>query len=392
MLTARSQLGPFTRTGVAIALLGAGCYVAGWRLGWIELMVAAAGALLALLAAIPFVVGRIPLEITRTVDPVRVMVGTTATASLIAHNTGSRRTRAVTIDDVIGDRTVPITIPPLAAGDVHPVVYPLPTGRRAKVRIGPAEVSRSDPLGLLRRQVSQAAATTLWVHPRWLLVDPLPSGFAKDLEGPTSDTSPAGDIAFHALRPYQLGDDRRHIHWMSTARSGTLMVRHYVDNRRPALGVVFDDEAAVYDGEQFELAVQITTSLVMSSLSMRLPVAARTGSEWLLGRLRPQPHEAVLEQLTVVAPDADARPLLAVAAELLRVENATSAVAIVTGGRPAADLMAAITHLRRRARVIVIIAGGSVRPDPEIVALPGATVLRVDDLDGFQAAWNRIAS
>ena len=38
MLTARSQLGPFTRTGVAIALLGAGCYVAGWRLGWIELI------------------------------------------------------------------------------------------------------------------------------------------------------------------------------------------------------------------------------------------------------------------------------------------------------------------------------------------------------------------
>ena len=70
---------------------------------------------------------------------------------------------------------------------------------------------------------------------------PLPVGFAKDLEGPTSDASPAGDIAFHALRPYQLGDDHRHIHWMSTARTGTLMVRHYVDNRRPTLAVLLDD-------------------------------------------------------------------------------------------------------------------------------------------------------
>ncbi len=42
-------LGPFTVTGAIVAVLGVVCYVAGWQLGWIELMVVAAGCLAALL-------------------------------------------------------------------------------------------------------------------------------------------------------------------------------------------------------------------------------------------------------------------------------------------------------------------------------------------------------
>ncbi len=172
------------------------------------------------------------------------MVGEPAGALLTARNPGRRPTRSIVVDEHIGASIIPVTVPTLAPNADHRTFYQLPTERRARVRIGPAEVVRADPLRLLRRRVGHAPATDLWVHPRWALVEALPSGFAKDLEGPTSDASPAGDIAFHALRPYQLGDDRRHIHWMSTARSGTLMVRHYVDNRRPTLAVLLDDADA----------------------------------------------------------------------------------------------------------------------------------------------------
>ena len=203
-------------------------------------------------------------------------------------------------------------------------------------------------MGLLRRQVSQAPATTLWVHPRWALAAPLPSGFAKDLEGPTSDASPAGDVAFHALRPYRLGDDRRHIHWMSTARTGTLMVRHYVDNRRPTLGVLLDDSIAPYDDEMFEVAVEIATSLLVSSLLHQLPVTGRTTTEWLAGRLRPVGRDSLLEHLTVVERSDRAAGLVEAAAELTRVETSTSALAIVTGARSAIELLAPIAYLRKR--------------------------------------------
>ena len=383
-----ARLGPFTITGAIVAVLGVGCYLAGWQLGWIELMVVAAGCLAALAIAVAFVVGRLAIQIDRDVDPDRVMVGEPAGALLTARNPGRRPTRSIVVDEHIGPNIVPVTVPTLAPGGEHRTFYQLPTNRRSRVRIGPAEVVRADPLGLLRRRVGHAPATDLWVHPRWSLVSALPSGFAKDLEGPTSDASPSGDIAFHALRPYQLGDDRRHIHWMSTARSGTLMVRHYVDNRRPTLAVLLDDESTPYGDDRFEVAVEIVTSLVLSSLALQLPIAARSTSEWILGRLHPQGRDGVLETLTLIEPRPESGSLVLAAAELSRVEPATSAIAIVTGTRPAAELLPTVTHLRSRARVIVIVVdepnGTAVR------SLPGATVINVSSLDEFRAGWNAV--
>lgn len=431
LLPKSGQIGPLTKGGIGVLLGGAACYVAGWRLGWIELMVVAGGCLVALVIAIPFVIGRLGLELHRSIEPQRAMVGEPANAVMRARNPHNRRIRGVFVEETIGDKTVPVSVPSLPAGGEHTTLYALPTGRRAKVTIGPAVVSRSDPLALMRREVSQAASTTLWVHPRWGLVQPLPSGYAKDLEGPTSDTSPAGDIAFHALRQYRMGDDRRHIHWMSSARTGQLMVRHYVDNRRPALGVLLDTDTMVYNDTQFELAVEVTASLLMSSMAYQLPVTGRTGTEWLMGRLRPASTDILLERLTVVGRDEEPA-LLSAASDLMLVEPTTSAVAIVTGTRTAAELLAPVAYLRRRARVIVIAVnpdakyeittsprGGGVptdaevqaavagaapenqdgapssdtaaQPDHRLSAVPGARVINVDSLVSFRHAWNRLS-
>lgn len=386
-------LGPFTASGAVVAALGLASYVAGWRLGWIELMVVAAGCLVALLIALALVVGRLGLRIERSIDPERVMVGEPAGALLTATNPTRRPTRSIVVEDHIGSSVLPVTIPTLAPDSSHRSFYSLPTDRRAKLEIGPAEVTRTDPLTLLRRRVGHAPSTTLWVHPRWTLVEALPNGFAKDLEGPTSDASPAGDIAFHALRPYQLGDDRRHIHWMSTARTGTLMVRHYVDNRRPSLAVLLDDGAIAYDLDQFETAIEITTSLLLSSLALQLPIVARTSTAWIQGRLRPRTRDALVEDLTVITPNPNEASLVHAAAELTRVESQTSAVAIITGNRRPDELLPTVSLIRRRARVIVIVvAPAAESTHVPIRTLPGATVLTVGDLDEFRTVWNGIRS
>ena len=197
-------------------------------------MVVAAGCLIVLLVALPFVIGRLALDVERTL---RAGAGhgrrprrrrragdqPAAHADRLAHDRGARRR--------------PAAAPRHPAARSRPrsteAVYTLPTARRGVVTVGPALIVKSDLLDLMRREIVQTGTQTLWVHPRVAALRPLPVGFAKDLEGPTSDASPAGDVAFHALREYELGDDHRHIHWMSTARTGTLMVRHYVDNRRP---------------------------------------------------------------------------------------------------------------------------------------------------------------
>ena len=71
---------------------------------------------------------------------------------------------------------------------------------------------------------------TLLVQPHVIALDPRPAGRARHLEGPVSDTGAARHAqTFHSLREYVPGDDIRRIHWRSTARTGTLMVRDHVD-------------------------------------------------------------------------------------------------------------------------------------------------------------------
>ena len=391
----RRQRIPLTSIGWIVAATTVGSYLVGWRLGWLESMIMAAGGLAALLIAVPFVVGRSGIDLVREVEPDRVMRGEPAAATLVARAAG-RPSRGVRVDDSIGDDVVVVDIPPMLPGGEHTAYYRLPTDRRRMIEIGPAAVTRRDPLELMRRHVSHAPATRLWVHPRWRVVPALPTGFAKDLEGPTTETSPIGDIAFHALRSYEPGDDRRHIHWMSTARTGTPMVRHYVDNRRPVSAVHLDDDAAVYDDDQFEVAVEVAASLLMSSWAHGVPTIGRAGDRWLAGRVRPASRDQLLERLTTVdatdrGVDAD-RALAAESMQMVTVERAASAAVVVTGGRSAAGLLPAVNRLSKRVQVIVVTIDGGVRPDTPVARLPGARVVRASDLDSFVAAWTAMVA
>ena len=69
---------------------------------------------------------------------------------------------------------------------------------------------------------------------------PLPTGNTRHLEGPSSDTSPQGNITFHRLRDYVVGDDLRLVHWRSSARTGKLVVKHNVDTSQPYTVVLLD--------------------------------------------------------------------------------------------------------------------------------------------------------
>ncbi len=379
-----------TALGRLMAAIGLGSWIAGWLTGWNELMVVAAGSLLALAVALPFVAGRLRLDTHRALVPDRVTVGDEARAEIVIRNPGRAPSRATVLEDGVGSDRYPVAVPTMNPGGAHGGGYDLPTDRRGVYAVGPLVAVRQDPLRLLRREVAQTGIETFYVHPRVAATRPLPLGLVKDLEGPTSDASPAGDVAFHALREYQMGDDFRHIHWLSTARTGTTMVRHYVDNRRPTLAVVLDDRAAVIDGDQFETAVSVTASLVVSSLVARQPVSAVFGGLSLRSAARAGSRPDLLDQLAGGEPGPGTALFDAGAAALRRDPDA-SAVAIVTGPIPPSELVRFATQLRRRARIIFI----RVWPDRtglEPAVVPGATVLDVSDLRQFRAAWNRFAS
>ncbi|GAA1690556.1 hypothetical protein GCM10009792_08250 [Microcella alkalica] len=74
--------------------------------------------------------------------------------------------------------------------------------------------------------------------------------------------APVVSIAFHALRAYEPGDDRRYVHWRTSARTGQLMVRRFEETRRSQLVILFDADRDKYaSDDEFELAVSIVASL-----------------------------------------------------------------------------------------------------------------------------------
>lgn len=372
-----------TSTAWLLLLTGIVSFIAAWQLGWIELFVIAAACLIAILIAIPFVLGHSAVRLVRTITPNRVTVGDQSVAELRATNSTSRPTPGILVEERLDQVVTPIEIPSLGPNQSSEFLYRLPTSRRGAFDIGPATVSKGDPLGLMRRSIGETPVERLWVHPRTAVTAPLPAGFAKDLEGPTFDTSPAGDVAFHTIREYAPGDDIRHVHWMSTARKNTLMVRHYVDNRRPELAVVIDTRLGLSHPELFEDAIEVAASIGTSEIGRGMRIGVRAAGAPLITS-GAATGDDLLDALTLLQAS-DVEPTVDLA-RIAHEEPSTAVVVLVTGGRPSDELLGLVDVVRRTIRLVVV----NLHDGEAALALPRAKVINATSLDEFAATWNRL--
>jgi uncharacterized protein (DUF58 family) len=259
---ARKWMKACTPVGRSAIVVCVACWLLGLRLGWAELFLVAACCGIALLIAIGFVLGRASLDITVELDPPRVTAGQPAAGRLIATNRSRSRLRGLNVELPVGQGLATFQIPGLAGRESHDELFIVPTGRRQVITLGPARAVRTDPLGLLRRDAIETAVAELFVHPKIASLGSLVAGLQRDLEGQATRDLSTSDLAFHALRDYEPGDDRRHVHWRTTAKVGKLVVRQYQDTRRLQLTVIVDGATASYASEdELELAMSVAGSI-----------------------------------------------------------------------------------------------------------------------------------
>ena len=251
-----------TPLGWSILVLVPVGLVVGYRLAWLEAVVVAWAGLVLVVVAAVYLVGKSAIDISLTVAHNRVVVGETAIGVVHVRNPSRARTLGVTVEVPVGTGLAEIAVPGLARHAETSREFAIPTSRRGIISVGPARTVRADPIGLVRRELVWTGATELFVHPRTIGIPSMSTGFVRDLEGnPTRDLT-SSDISFHALREYVPGDERRYIHWKSTAKTGTYMVRQFDETRRSHLAIALSLSSADYanDGE-FEMAVSVAGSL-----------------------------------------------------------------------------------------------------------------------------------
>jgi uncharacterized protein (DUF58 family) len=250
---------PLGWTVVALAPLS---LAAGFAWGWAELILIGTALATLALVALVYLIGRLPISVQITPPHNRIAVGDDATAGLVITNSSNRRTVGVGLDVPVGEALVTIDLPGLSPAQQTERSVTIPTARRGRFQLGPVRTVRADPIGLVRRELTFTDPIEFIVHPRTIDIPSTSSGLVRDLEGQSTRDLTPSDLSFHALREYAPGDDRRHIHWKSTAKTGTFMVRQFEETRRSHLVVVLSLASADFaSGGEFELAVSAAGSL-----------------------------------------------------------------------------------------------------------------------------------
>ncbi|HEX4059280.1 MAG TPA: DUF58 domain-containing protein [Galbitalea sp.] len=231
-------------------------------LGWQEFFYLGIALVAAVLAAVAFAFGRATYHVEIELTPRRVVAGERALGKMVVVNSGPRRLLPTRMELPVGTGLAEFGIPTLQPSAQQEELFAVPTERRAVILAGPAISVRGDQLGLIRRVIRWTPTTELFVHPVTTHLAPSQAGLVRDLEGQVSRKITDSDISFHALRAYVPGDDRRYVHWRTSARTGQLMVRQFEETRRSQLTILQSTLGSYYaDADEFELAVSITASV-----------------------------------------------------------------------------------------------------------------------------------
>ena len=366
----------FVIGGIGLLLIVAG---ASAQAGW--LFVLAAGVLGLVFGSILY---RHPLrELTlERIVPQRVRVGDAVRVGLGVTNPSNRSVPLFTVQDSFpAFEPLRVGVERLGPGARAEIETARVAIRRGRFAGGEARVTCGAPFGLTTTRRTIATGSDVTVVPRWadLRGFPLtePSTSPSDVlhERPRA----GGGEEFLGVRGFRPGDPLRSVHWRSTARAGTLVVKEYEQeiSNRTALVLAGADHGEG-PGSSFEMLVSACASVGLHALSLSHPVLAVAPREEHIDHLIDPSRNGLLDWLAMVqAADVELDGL--VEETLVRIgQRGTVVIFATSGGRTGASVLSAVARVERAgARAVLVLARSESWPGVGTsgpLPLPGTSV------------------
>jgi uncharacterized protein (DUF58 family) len=394
-----------TERGRLALFLALGIYLVAWAFGSRALYPVATGLALAAIGARVWVaLIRQPVSLRRTLGTKEPLEGDDVTVALEAHPQRHPGPRSVEVLEQIGElgtRRVQLTRHgrPLLAR------YVLRNVRRGRYRFEAVRAVFEDPFALARAELHLGTESALLVYPRLVDLDRLftQSGGAMLSGGRVLLRRTAG-FDLHSVREYEQGESLRKVHWRTTARRGTLMVKELEDMPHDEVAVLLDADEHAVVGESFDMQVRAAGSILRAhALAGRRSLLTVTSSPQVSCHVASFDGEwKIALELLASAEPTGPEPLVRY---LDRDASGHAAELVVVTGALEARLTDALLEraLARRPTALVLVETASFGPngapparDPALLRLqaagvPVATIRQGDDLaaklSGFEEAY-----
>jgi len=244
-------------------LLGVATYAVAWLFGAKALYPVATGLVLAPLAARTWVrLAAAPIALRRRAGKGVLLEGEDVWVTLQARPESRVPAPAMVVTERIarlGERETPLR----RAGSVHRGTYVLEQVPRGRYVVEHARATIDDPFGLARAEVELEAGGALLVYPRLVALDRLFSeSGAHAQDGRRLLLRRPSGFDLHSVREYERGESLRKVHWRTTARRGQLMVKELEDAPRDEIAVLLDADARAVTAGSFDVQVRAAGSIL----------------------------------------------------------------------------------------------------------------------------------
>lgn len=392
-----------TARGWALAAAGVVALQAGIGLGSLDLvrigvlLVAVPVTALAAEVALDALRGRRGLDVHREVRPDPVHAGQEAEVRVdIRASDRAGRTRLAGLRfseqaavELSGGRALRARVTRRA--DHATVRYPVRATQRGRWPLGPLVVTRTDLFGVVRSRTTLGAESQVAVWPAVVAL-PAPSDVlvgepdrvALGARAPSTDDA--------NLRDYREGDDLRRVHWRSSARRGSMLVRS--DERagmRPVTVLLDLPVRAATTEWTISLAASMALAMLDSGHPVRLVGASAPGgpgtsardrrgsAPYVHARQGPESRAALLDTTLDLAPartSGEAEGALLDATRMLDTSQAAGEIVIAVVGPLSPTGCAALAHVGDVAQGWALVRSDGRHASDERDSRHTATVLR----------------